>query len=256
MRDFSGERRIKKYIDDKKRRIYWFGSVTSTNTLLKKAADKGAPDGTVFIADSQTAGKGRLDRNFFSPGGTGIYMSILIRNQIINPARITAAAGVAVCRVLTSEFGLRVGIKWVNDIISDGKKVCGILAESWSDGEQIYTVLGIGINLFYPKGGWPQELTDIAGCVSDAYNPNIHGKIIAGIITETDKILKLPVKNWINEYRKLSVTVGNNIEINDGISIRKAFAEAINDDCTLAVRFSDGTTGSINYGDVQTIRNE
>lgn len=251
MRDFSGEHKIKKYLDNSKRKIFWYGKVSSTNTLLKKAADKGIADGTVIIADSQTEGKGRLDRSFYSPAGTGIYMSILLRNQFTNPACITAAAGVAVCRVLSRAFGLNTGIKWVNDIYSEGKKICGILAESSSENGKIYTVLGIGINLFYPKGGWPEELQNTAGCVSEAYNQNIQESIIAYIITEIDSIRSLPVKAWIDEYRRLSITVGNDITIDNGNTVREAFAEKINDDCSLAVKYPDGTKSNITYGDVR-----
>lgn len=107
--------------------------VTSTNTLLKAQAEQGAPEGTVLIAESQTAGKGRLGRHFTSPPGTGIYFSLLLRPHCTAEKSlfITTTAAVAVCEAIEQVTGLNPQIKWVNDVYLNEKKVCGILTGSF-----------------------------------------------------------------------------------------------------------------------------
>ena len=122
----------------------------STNADL--LAIPGVPEGTVLIAGAQSAGRGRNSRAFASPEG-GLYMSVMLRPQSVTEALgITPLAAVAVARAIEEQFGLNPGIKWVNDILIDGKKVCGILAEA-VQGERLNVVLGIGVNVT-PAGGW------------------------------------------------------------------------------------------------------
>ena len=142
--------------------------VTSTNTLLKAQAEQGAPEGTVLIAESQTAGKGRLGRHFTSPPGTGIYFSLLLRPHCTAEKSlfITTTAAVAVCEAIEQVTGLNPQIKWVNDIYLNEKKVCGILTEAsvdFENGGLNWAVLGIGINIAVPKEGFPEEIRSIAG---------------------------------------------------------------------------------------------
>lgn len=151
--------------------IRYFDSVTSTSDVIKDMAKMGAPEGTVVIADHQSAGRGRMGRSFMSPRGTGLYMSILLRPKL--PASdallITTAAAAAVAGAIEKHTGKPTAIKWVNDIYSDGKKVCGILTEgqALSDGSLDFAVLGIGVNLTLPEGGFG-GLKDIAGAIFDS----------------------------------------------------------------------------------------
>ena len=142
--------------------------VTSTNTLLKAQAEQGAPEGTVLIAESQTAGKGRLGRHFTSPPGTGIYFSLLLRPHCTAEKSlfITTTAAVAVCEAIEQVTGLNPQIKWVNDVYLNEKKVCGILTEAsvdFENGGLNWAVLGIGINIAVPEEGFPEEIRSIAG---------------------------------------------------------------------------------------------
>ena len=162
--------------------------VTSTNTLLKAQAEQGAPEGTVLIAESQTAGKGRLGRHFTSPPGTGIYFSLLLRPHCTAEKSlfITTTAAVAVCEAIEQVTGLNPQIKWVNDVYLNEKKVCGILTEAsvdFENGGLNWAVLGIGINIAVPEEGFPEEIRSIAGAIFDGPCPvEMRSRISAAVI--------------------------------------------------------------------------
>lgn len=131
-------------------KIIYLDEIDSTNREVRRLGDAGAVEGTVVIADCQTGGKGRLGRTWFSPAGTGIWMSLLLRPELPpeKVSGITLMAATSVCRAIRSATGLNTQIKWPNDLVIDGKKVCGILTESAIlDGELKFAVLGIGVNV-------------------------------------------------------------------------------------------------------------
>ncbi len=139
--------------------------IDSTNRVVKQWGKEGAFEGRVLIACSQTAGRGRLGRSFFSPD-SGIYLSVLLRPDLSpkETLRLTTAAAVAVAQAL----GESAQIKWVNDVFLKGKKVCGVLTESALTGKNLdYAVVGIGLNLWQPTQGFPQDLQQIAGPIFD-----------------------------------------------------------------------------------------
>ena len=134
------------------RKKLYFEELDSTNSYLKEMAAKGAQEGTIIIANRQSAGRGRLGRSFFSPEEKGIYMSILLRPDISleRAVLITSMAAVAVAEAIEQVSGIQTKIKWVNDIFLNKKKVCGILTEAGIDAETgtlEYAVLGIGVNV-------------------------------------------------------------------------------------------------------------
>lgn len=140
--------------------VYHYRKLDSTNAEAKR---RGVADIAVILADGQTAGRGRLGRQFFSEGG--IYLSILLPAEALlySPMLLTSAAAVAVCEAVR-EIGFDAEIKWVNDILVDGRKVCGILAEAVSEGDNISGyIVGIGINIGTPD--FPKELSEIAGAL-------------------------------------------------------------------------------------------
>ena len=147
-------------------------TVNSTSSVLREMAAKGAPEGLVIVAEEQTAGKGRLGRSFYSPRGHGVYFSILLRPGVKaeDTTLITSAAAVAAARAIESVFGVHVGIKWVNDLMLNGKKVCGILTEAtFGAGSSVAesAILGIGINISTPAAGFPGELAGVAAALTD-----------------------------------------------------------------------------------------
>ena len=203
--------------DSVEKRIIHLDETESTNAYLKKLARSGAKEGTVVFADRQTAGRGRLGRSFYSLDG-GLYMSVLLRpeNGCFDVLSITAAAAVAVVRAIERLTDKKCLIKWVNDIYTDGKKVCGILAEGsvLPDGKLNFAVVGIGINICDPVGGFPDNIKDIAtslfGCEK---MPDGFKKSLLNAVFDEFSLLyeNLSDKVFMNFYRDRSLILGREI---------------------------------------------
>lgn len=222
--------------------------VTSTNSLMKESAKQGENAYKVLIASSQTNGRGRMGRSFYSPAGSGLYMSVLFRPENgINPLRITTNAAVAVATALEKLSGKQTGIKWVNDIYINDRKVSGILAES-SVGENGFVVLGIGVNVFNPEKGFPDDIKMRAGSVFDKNEEFLREKIAIEILKELCAERK--EKEILEDYRNRSIIVGKKIEIIKNGFIEKAVALLIDDDYSLVVKKEDGSIENISCGDV------
>lgn len=189
----------------------------STNRVAKELAVQGAPEGTLVMAQRQSAGRGRLGRSFFSPEG-GIYMSMVLRPQIpVEKALlITTCAAVATARAIDRVCGVRSGIKWVNDIFLNGKKVCGILAEAGLSTESecpAYVVLGIGINV--KKQSVPEELTGIVGCLEEEIAGTVEKEaLIESVWEEFSKLYgMLSTAVYMEEYKERSILLGREVTI-------------------------------------------
>lgn len=186
----------------------------STNRVAKELAGKGATEGTLVVAKRQSMGKGRLGRSFFSPEG-GVYMSMVLRPQIpaVRAVLVTTCAAVAVARAIERVSTLTAGIKWVNDIYIDGKKVCGILAEAGLDPEKeepSYVVLGIGINV--KRQSVPEELKGIVGCLEDGGREVLKEDLIAAVWEEFALLYKnLSTAVYMEEYKARSVLLGREV---------------------------------------------
>ena len=184
-----------------------FKELESTNTTAKQDAEKGAPEGSVIIALSQTGGKGRLGRSFYSPDGSGIYFSLILKPKFApeDITFITPLAAVAVCYAIESLTTKKPQIKWVNDIFINNKKVCGILSEGAfaPDGKALkYIILGIGINLYAPKNGFPEEIKTIAGSVLESNEVVDINLLLAGIINNFFELYKnLKSTDTVEAYR-------------------------------------------------------
>ena len=145
------------------RRVYRYETVGSTNTELMALARQGAAEGTVVLARQQTAGRGRMGRSFQSPAGLGLYGSVLLRSSPEDAPRIPALAATAVRRAIRRSCGLSCGIKWPNDLVLSGRKVCGILAEALPGPEgSLWVVVGIGINVCQRREDFLPELRETA----------------------------------------------------------------------------------------------
>lgn len=248
---------IRKYLRHRELSITVYPTVSSTNTLLKKAAEEGAPEGTVFVAEEQTAGRGRMGRSFYSPSGTGIYFSILLRPKLraSDSLLITTGAAVACAQALEEVSGAGTQIKWVNDIYAAGKKVCGILTEASMDlesGGVHYAVLGIGVNLLQPQGGFPEDIRDKAGALfSRDQDGDIRCRIVAAVL---DRFLEfydhLAEKPFLEEYRRRSLLTGAAVDVIRGDTVTPATVEGIDEDFALIVRYADGRVEHLGSGDV------
>ncbi len=237
-------------------KIIEFESCNSTNTLAKEYAENGAPEKTVIIAQEQSAGRGRMGRSFFSPDKTGLYMSIVLRPQIKaqKALEITTAAAVAASRVIERVSNSDIKIKWVNDIYADMKKVCGILTEAsiGADGNLNYAVLGIGVNLFAPDGGFPDDIRELAGSVYNCgYDEAVKAEFTAMLIDEFFALYPFVGENsFVDEYKSRSLIPGLNIYVISGEKKIPATALEICDDYSLLVELADGSRRVLNSGDV------
>ena len=229
-----------------------YDCVTSTNTLLKQMALDGKPEGEVIIALSQTAGRGRYNRKFYSDKG-GIYMSILLRpNDIIDPALLTAATAVAVSDAIEKVSGKITQIKWVNDVLIDSKKVCGILCEGGIIGDNSFIVVGIGINAFKTENGFSSEIKDIAGTVFEACSPTLCEQLTANIIDNLFYQYKnLEKREFLTAYRKKNIVLGEAVNIlKQGEIIDSGTVLEIDDTCHLNVRLLNGEITTLSSGEV------
>ncbi len=229
--------------------IYVLDTVDSTNSYAKKLAQNGAKNNTVVIANHQTAGRGRLGRTFYSPAHTGLYMSILLcpDGRILDPAALTIAAAVAVCRCVSTLCDKKPQVKWVNDIFVDNKKICGILAEAGSDsGILSYIIIGIGLNISTEV--FPGELKSIAGSLNTTVNRNV----IAGeIINQLNTLRPLcGTQALIDEYKSFSLVLGKKINFTQNGETYHGTAIDINIEGNLIVRLDTQETVVLKSGEI------
>lgn len=239
-----------------KNKIRIFSSLPSTNTTAKEMASCGAPEGTLCIAETQTHGRGRLGRDFYSPAKSGIYMSLVLRPRVKseNILLVTTMAAVAVCDAIIEITGLNPKIKWVNDIYLHDKKVCGILTEaSFSTESDIpeYLILGIGVNLTNPQKGFPNNLKQIAGHVLDDNKLCSRSRMIAAILKHFYKYYnKFELKAFIDIYRARDFLSGKDVTVNRGTDSFPAHVLGVNNDLSLKIMNENGKIENLFSGDV------
>lgn len=236
--------------------IHTFDKVTSTNSVLREMADNGAPHGTAIAAASQTTGRGRLGRCFFSPPDTGIYVSLLLRpNTDINKAiLITTAAAVSVCDAIEALTDKKPMIKWVNDIFIGDKKICGILTEASlgiENGNIEYAVLGIGINVYAPENGYPKELSKIAGNIFDSRHSEMRNRLCAEVLNSFMKRYNdLGSDKTYEDYKRHSLVTGRKISVISAKESVPGTAVDIDRNYRLIVRFDDGSEKALSSGEI------
>lgn len=203
--------------------VLYFDTIDSTNTKAQELAEKGYPSGTLVVADKQESGKGRRGRSWVSPSGTGIFMTLMIKPDINpnNASMLTLVAALAVAKAITSVTGEEAMIKWPNDIVVNGKKVCGILTEMNAQFDYInHIVVGIGINVH--NESFPEEISQMASSLMiEAGGKRFHR---AQIIAETmsyfeqyyDTFLKTQdLSALVREYDKLLVNRNKSVRVLD-----------------------------------------
>ena len=251
--DFHAER----YIKRPDIRVLHTERTASTNTDALRLAREGEEEGLLLIAREQTGGRGRLGRRFHSPGGTGLYMSMLLRPRCTaeETLLLTPMAAVAVAEALETVCGVSAGIKWVNDIVWNGKKICGILTEALygtGNGPDA-VVVGIGLNLAAPPTGFPEEIASIAGAVYEGECPDgtvaprltaeIWERFFAYYRGEAERAFQLG-------YRRRQILTGRRIFVlRDGETV-PATALGVDDRCGLTVRYEDQRVETLTCGEV------
>ena len=238
--------------------FHYFEELDSTNDRLKIMARQGAPHGTVLIADRQTGGHGRLGRSFHSPGGVGIYLSILLRPDCA-PAdlmHLTCATAVAMCDAVEKATGLRPGIKWTNDLVHGRKKLGGILTELGLSprGGVDYAIIGIGINCCQQQDDFAPDIQDIAASLTMVTEAKIDRSAVAAAMMEAlwnmDQLLLTEKKAILDRYRADCITVGQEISVVRGDMVLYGKALNVDDEGALVVRYDNGTVEAVNSGEV------
>ena len=240
--------------------ITFYDSVDSTNDRAKQSAEKGCAEGSVFIAETQTRGKGRIGKSFYSPEGSGIYMSIVLRPKMpaAEALKITTCAAVAVSEAIESVTDQKVGIKWVNDLFIGKKKICGILTEAsfnMENGGLDYAVLGIGVDVFSPRDGFG-ELDSIAGAIFP-FTENT-GELRCRLAAEIyerffDLYAYMGNDELFEKYRRRLFIIGRRISVLRSGSVKPAVVLGIEKNYNLIVRYENGEVESLSSGEISII---
>ncbi len=250
-------------------KIEVFKTIDSTNTEAKRrltqAVSSDALHGTVLIAEHQSAGRGRLGRSFFSPAESGIYLSLIYKPECgandgggADTALLTAFAAVSVCRAL-SDAGIQSGIKWVNDVLINGKKVCGILTEGFIREKEIDAVItGVGINVYKAREGFPAELQDIAGSLSEnaaeAVDRNALAALIISHIIEAfsgkSRHGTCARCSLMDEYKRRSLAMGKRVRVISAAESYEATVTDITDEAHLVVKDLAGNVRELLSGEI------
>lgn len=239
--------------------IEFFDQVPSTNTLLKTLGHRGAPDGTVIITDRQTVGRGRMGRSFLSPGGVGIYLSALIRPNVppTELMHLTCAVAAAMCDAVEKASGLRPSVKWINDLVIGKRKLGGILTElSVNPVTQLvdYAVIGIGINCCQTAADFAPEISDMATSLHLATGKAIDRSVLAAEMIKAlhtiSRTLLTHQEEILERYSADCITIGKDIQVLRGESVRFGKAIGIDSDGGLIVTYPDGSTETVSSGEV------
>lgn len=230
--------------------------VDSTNNALKRSCD--AAHGTVLLTGRQTGGRGRLGRVFESPSG-GVYLSVLLRPNAFADRllHLTPMAAVAVRRAIFDCCGIQAGIKWTNDLVYDGKKLCGILTELSTEagsGALQSVIIGIGINCNTALSELPPAVsamaTSLQEITGESVDPNRLAAAMILRLREMDAALLTQKESWMKEYASACITLGKRVQILAGETRTEAFAEGIDENGGLIVRYENGQTAVVSTGEV------
>lgn len=242
--------------------------VDSTNNVLKQYVAEGEKEDMVLLAEEQSAGRGRRGRSFYSPQGTGLYMSLLLHPDVTaqEGTLLTTLAAAAAAKAVEKVSNEEVLIKWVNDVWMRGKKISGILTEgsaSLEEGKLQYVIVGIGINIYEPAGGFPEELKEVAGAVftSHIQKENLRNRLASEFIKNFMEYYQmLPDRNYLEEYRKRCFVIGKKVQIitpsgepykaEEGVDRTSAVVLGVDDACHLQVQYEDGETALLSSGEI------
>lgn len=239
--------------------IVFLEKVDSTNLYAKRIAEKGFCDGTVILADEQLKGKGRLGRTWVSPKDKGIWMSIMLKPNISpsQAAKVTLLTACAVNSAIMQTCGLEAKIKWPNDIVYNGKKLCGILTEMSAELDEInYLIIGIGINVNLDKADFSEELCSTATSIKIEKGINVSRKsLVKDILSYFETYYKVFLKTgsisqFLTEYREKSAVIGREVSVISSKAQLKGKVLDISDEGQLLIQLEDGTIKEIISGEV------
>lgn len=233
-------------------RVIYYPSLASTMDIARQEAQQGATEGTVIIADAQTAAKGRLKRAWVSPKGN-VALSIILYPDITQLPSIVMLTSLAVTHSIATTTGLKPQLKWPNDVLLNGRKVCGILIESDLRGNKAnYIVIGIGINVNLRLADFP-ELLPIATSLSDELGEDVSRlNLVRHLLAEMETMYLALRKGTsvYEEWRDSLVTLGRKVRVKSNESTYEGIADSVGRDGSLLVRGSDGSLTRVFAGDV------
>ncbi len=234
--------------------VFEYETVGSTNTEARVYAQSGGIAPALFLAREQTEGRGRMGRSFYSPRDTGLYMTLLLDVTGDAPSsavRLTTCAAVATARAVEECTDISVGIKWVNDIYIDEKKICGILAESFIANDRRYVMIGVGINL--STKAFPDEIAGIAASLGLDDASSVVGRLADSIganLMDIYESVRACDTSYIDEYKRRSVVLGRAVTYTAGDKRGSGIAEDIDENGALYVRLEDGSREILNSGEI------
>ncbi len=237
--------------------IQYREEVDSTNIWAKQLAKEGAPEGTLLLAERQTAGKGRRGRTWISPGGQSIYMSLILRPDIRpqQASMLTLVMGLSVVQACRDMLNLDAWIKWPNDMVVNGKKVCGILTEMSMSGSSIDSVIiGTGINV--NQTGFSEEIAGTATSLAIEKGKEIDRKQVLDAVLEVfarnyELFLQTgDLQNLTETYNQVLINKGKEIRVLDPTGEYNGISHGINEKGELLVTKEDGTCEAIYAGEV------
>lgn len=220
--------------------------VTSTNDEILNHKQ----DDTLMVAFSQSKGKGRYGRKFFSPEN-GLYFSYLVNEEMTfqQSQFITPIMGIAVSYAIDEVFGVNTSIKWVNDILLDGKKICGILTECKVEKNVCHDiVVGVGINVY--QMDFPEDIKDTAGFIEKKTDTDKREELVIKIMQNFLEFWSEDRENLVDKYRKKATFIGKEIKVHKNGDYISATAMNINEDFSLKVKYDDGTIEDLNIGEI------
>lgn len=251
------------------RTLHVLQETTSTNHEATKLAQQGAPDGTVLVAETQTAGKGRLGRSWYSPPGDNLYCSVILRNQPADNLTgwlsvIPLLSAVAVARAVQRVADLKPSLKWPNDILAGDRKLGGLLCESSLSGPSTtFVVVGIGLNVNGSREGFPEDIRDLATSIAaETGCPCDRASLLASILLElelySEALPTRPPDTFLSEYARLCSTLGRRVRVSlsEGETI-EGLADSIAPDGSLRIVRDPASGGGmieVRAGDVIHLR--
>ena len=236
--------------------IKYFDTIDSTNTQAKRIANN-VPDGTIVISEEQDGGRGRLSRSFFSPKYKGIWFSVILKPNFLpqEAPKCTLMAAVAITKAIEEIANVKVGIKWPNDILYNGKKLVGILTEMNAEMDRInYIVIGMGINVNIASDEMPDDIKDIATSISQIAGHEVSRLgLLTKILYHLEQLYIISQNEGFaaifDEWRKYSITLNQNIRVIGTNEVLEGIAVDIDEDGALLVNI-DGQIKRVLAGDV------
>lgn len=240
-------------------KVHIYGEVDSTQTIAHALVASGAPEGTLVLAEAQTAGRGRMGRAWHSPAGKGIWMSLVLtpRVPVYFMPQLTLLSAVALCRSIQKVCRVDIGIKWPNDLLIKGKKVSGILLESSGEDERLkYVIAGIGISVNLKVEDYPEELRKVATSLAIESGAEIKREtLVQEFLLELEELYALYLEEGFSPIRllweALSVTLKRPIRTHTPNGVIEGFADSLDDSGALTVITENGEKIKVYSGDIE-----